>query len=95
MSQVEEFVNRLEIRLKRRISNARKIGLYVHVSCLVERLIRQSPIEDYANLDEFEQCQKEMIHAIKESFSVIEKLYNVKINTAEIGYIYDYINETA
>lgn len=95
LSQVEEFVNRLEIRLKRRISNARKIGLYVHVSCLVERLIRQSPIEVYANLDEFEQCQKEMINTIKESFSVIEKLYNVKINTAEIGYIYDYINENA
>lgn len=92
LMHVEDFVSRLEIRLRRRISNERKIGLYVHISCLVERLIRKVPIENYPNLDEFEKCQKEMIEIIKNSFSVIEQLYNVKINTAEIGYIFDYIS---
>ena len=91
LSEVEEFVNQLEVRLKRRISNERKIGLYVHVSCLVERLIRREPIETYKNINNFEQCQKEMIKIIKESFSVIEQTYSVKINTAEIGYICDFL----
>ncbi|WP_286680760.1 sigma-54-dependent transcriptional regulator [Tepidanaerobacter sp. EBM-49] len=91
LSEVEEFVNQLEVRLKRRISNERKIGLYVHVSCLVERLIRRQPIETYKNINNFEQCQKEMIKIIKESFSVIEQTYSVKINTAEIGYICDFL----
>ncbi|WP_342431040.1 sigma 54-interacting transcriptional regulator [Neobacillus sp. FSL H8-0543] len=91
LSHAEEFIHRLEIRLNKRLPNDKKVALYVHVSCLVERLIRQVPIENYHNLEYFEQCQKEMITFIKEAFSVIESIYNVKINLAEIGYIYDYL----
>jgi sigma-54 dependent transcriptional regulator of gfr operon len=91
LSHAEEFIHRLEIRLNKRLPNDKKVALYVHVSCLVERLIRQVPIENYHNLEYFEQCQKEMINFIKEAFSVIESIYNVKINLAEIGYIYDYL----
>lgn len=91
LSHAEEFINRLEIRLNKRLSNDKKVALYVHISCLVERLIRQAPIEVYPNIEEFEQCQKDMIHSIKDAFSVIENIYSVKINMAEIGYIYDYL----
>lgn len=90
--QAENFINRLEIRLNKRISNDKKVALYVHISCLVERLIRQIPIKTYPYMDEFIQCQKEMINHIQESFSVIEDIYNVKINIAEVGYIFDYLH---
>lgn len=93
LSYSESFVNGLEIRLKRRISNKVKIALYVHTSCLVERLIRKTPIENYPNLETFEQCQRESIKIVKEAFSVIEDVYNVKINLSETAYIYDYIAE--
>ncbi|MFC7395360.1 sigma 54-interacting transcriptional regulator [Scopulibacillus cellulosilyticus] len=93
LTHVEEFINRLEMLLNKRLTNDKKIALYVHISCLVERLIRQAPIENYANIEELEQCQEEMINHIKEAFSVIENIYNVKINLAEIGYIYDYLVE--
>ncbi|MDT3763784.1 sigma 54-interacting transcriptional regulator [Priestia filamentosa] len=89
--QAENFINLLEIRLNKRISNDKKVALYVHISCLVERLIRQIPIETYPYMDEFIQCQKETINHIQESFSVIEDIYNVKINIAEVGYIFDYL----
>lgn len=91
LAHVEAFLQRLELLLNKRLTNGKKIALSVHVSCLVERLIRQAPIENYANLAQLEQCQKEMIKKIKEAFSVIETMYNVKINDAEIGYIYDYL----
>ncbi|MDA7026482.1 sigma 54-interacting transcriptional regulator [Bacillus sp. CLL-7-23] len=91
LAHVEKFLNRLELLLNKRLANAKKIALYVHVSCLIERLIRQAPIENYTNAETFEQCQKDMINNIKEAFSVIESIYNVKINLAEIGYIYDYL----
>lgn len=91
LSHVEEFVNRLEISLNERISNQKRIALYVHVSCLVERLIRQEPIKEYPNLEEFKQRQKGLIHYIQEAFSVIESIYNVKINIEEVGYIYDIV----
>lgn len=91
LTHVEEFLNRLEMLLNKRLSNVKKIGLYVHISCLVERLIRQAPMKNYDNIEEFQQCQKEIINHIKKAFSVIEDIYNVKINLAEVGYIYDYL----
>ena len=77
--------------MNKRLTNDKKVALYVHVSCMVERLIRQAPIENYPNIEEFKQCQKEMIILIRKAFSVIEDIYNVKMNVAEIGYIYDYL----
>ncbi|GIO21662.1 sigma 54-interacting transcriptional regulator [Oceanobacillus sp. J11TS1] len=91
LTYVEEFHNRLEILMNKRLTNDKKVALFVHISCLVERLIRHAPIERYPDIDNFIKCQSNMIDIIKESFSVIEETYNVKINIAEIGYIYDYI----
>lgn len=89
LGHIEECINVLEVVMNNRLPNNKKISLYVHVSCMVERLIRQEQIKDYPNLKEFLQCQKESIDKIKKAFSVIERTYNVKINPAEIGYIYD------
>lgn len=95
LEHTEEFINNLEVSANRRLPNDRKVALYVHVSCLVERLIRQEPIEDYPDIERFTQCQKNEINNIRNAFSVIEDIYNVKINTEEIGYIYDIISAKA
>ena len=81
----------LEILIGKRIPNDKKVTLYIHISCLVERLIRKVPIENYNNLDTFIQCQENMIKNIKKAFSGIEETYNVKINIEEVGYVYDII----
>ncbi|MCJ7842976.1 sigma 54-interacting transcriptional regulator [Lederbergia sp. NSJ-179] len=91
LTHVEEFLNRLEMLMNKRLTNDKKVALYVHTSCLVERLIRQTPMETYHNIDDFVECQRNTIEMIREAFSVIESVYSVKITTAEIGYIYDYI----
>lgn len=92
LENIEVCLNNLEALIGERIANNKKVTLYIHISCLIERLIRQVPIENYSNLEEFVQCQKNMINNIKKAFSGIEEIYNVKINTAEIGYIYDIIS---
>ena len=84
----------LEVQLNRRISNPKKLALYVHVSCLIERLIRQMPIETYQGLEKWEQCQKEEVSAIKSAFSVIEEHYSVMIPHSEIAYICDILSES-
>ncbi|MBX4223846.1 hypothetical protein KYX88_13840, partial [Enterococcus faecium] len=50
MEEIDHFMRELEVQLNRRISNPKKLALYVHVSCLIERLIRQMPIETYQGL---------------------------------------------
>lgn len=91
LENVEMCLNELELLIGRRIPNDKKVTLYIHISCLIERLIRKVPIENYNNLDTFVQCQENMINNIKKAFSGIEETYNVKINVEEIGYVYDII----
>lgn len=89
LRNIEECLENLEVIMKKRLNNEKKIALLVHISCLVERLIRHQEIQTYHNLEDFKECQKDMIKIIRNAFSVIENIYNVKINLPEIGFIYD------
>ncbi|TLQ06940.1 PRD domain-containing protein [Marinilactibacillus psychrotolerans] len=89
MREIEIFMRELENLTNITINNAKKLALYVHVSCLIERLIRNIPIESYMGYDSLYQCHKSNLHYIKEAFSVIEKDYSVEIPESEIAYIFD------
>ncbi|GCF94110.1 transcription antiterminator BglG [Enterococcus florum] len=94
MGEIELFMRELESLAKLTISNAKKLALYVHVSCLIERLIRNVAIDSYQGYEELYQCQKEVLQQIETAFSVIEKVYSVKIPESEIAYIYDIVFKT-
>lgn len=89
--QVEIFLERLEELWNIRISNNRKLSLYVHVSCMIERLIRNIPIASYDECDGLDKCHKIDVGGIKKAFSVIEKAYSVKAPESELYYIRDII----
>lgn len=88
MSQIERFMQRFEEIMAVTILNEKKLALYVHISCLIERLIRNEPIEKYPKIN---QCQEKALKGIKLAFSVIEKNYSVIIPESELGYIHDII----
>ncbi len=89
MQVIESFIRNLEISFQDSLTNSQKIALYVHISCLIERLIRNMPIENYDGVEYLLQCHKKEISLIKKAFSVIEKDYSVKIPLSELSYIYD------
>lgn len=60
------------------------MAVYVHVSCLIERLIRNEPIENYNGAEQLKQCQRTVLQELKEAFSVIEKVYSVNIPESEL-----------
>lgn len=93
MSEIDLFMRDLELAGRIQLSNAKKLALYVHVSCLIERLIRNVPIETYEGYAELYQCQKELLEIIKQAFSVIERDYSVTIPDSELAYIFDIIHE--
>lgn len=86
---IEEIIMNLENKLDIDLTNARKVSLYVHVSCMVERLIRKSDIEDYPDLEVFSFEHQREIKIIQEAFSVLESKYSVRMTLPEIGYIYN------
>lgn len=90
--EVSAAVKRLGSALGTTIDGRFGIGLYVHLCCLVERLVTRSPIESYAGSEVFEREHADFINAFRTSFKAITRHYKVEIPTAEIAYAWDYIH---
>ncbi|WP_421617756.1 sigma 54-interacting transcriptional regulator [Brevibacillus sp. TJ4] len=91
MNYIEVVTDQMQLELGMVFSNSVKISLYVHICCLVERLVKNEPIHTYEDLATFEKCHNTFIQVVRRSFSVIENMYSVTIPVAEIGFIYDII----
>ncbi|MFL6560692.1 MAG: PRD domain-containing protein, partial [Bacillus sp. (in: firmicutes)] len=90
--KVEKGIIQLENQMRQKLANDKKMALFVHVSCMIERLIRQAPITEYPDIEEFEQYHTKEIAMIKNAFSVLEENYSVQIPLAEVGYIFNIID---
>lgn len=91
LEDVEEVVSYIEQQCNIVLSATIKVGLYMHISCLIERLITRTQVGVYEGIDEFEKQHERFIEIVRNSFSVIEQRYSVEIPTTEIAYIYSYI----
>ncbi|KAF1306066.1 sigma 54-interacting transcriptional regulator [Candidatus Enterococcus willemsii] len=94
MELVETCIQELEQRLNLLLTNARKVAMYVHVSCMVERLIRHSEITEFPDLEQFSFENQKEIRVIQDVFSVLETVYSVTVPLEEIGYIYNILYVT-
>mgnify|MGYP003772636623 CR=1 FL=1 len=88
INQVEQFLLRYEHLAGLELTNDRKVALYIHISCLIERLIRQTAIQHYSG----PQRPSRQLNPLREAFSVIEASYSVKIPDAELHYIHDILH---
>ena len=82
------FIQELERKFSFSLSNQKKFTLYVHVSYLIERLIRKE--ENNLNPEFEEQFAKEHgqdLEKINSAFSVIKDNYSVKIPRSELIYV--------
>lgn len=82
------FLQELERRFSISLSNQKKFTLYVHISYLIERLIRKEKNDldpEYAKTYAHKYVTD--LKIIKAAFSVIIDNYNVKIPVSELIYI--------
>lgn len=91
LEDVEEVVNYIEEECGIVLTATIKVGLYMHISCLIERLITRTQVGVFEGIAEFEKEHHQFIEIVRKSFSVIEQRYSVEIPTTEIAYIYSYI----
>lgn len=75
-----------------RIENNACVGLYVHICCMIERLVTHQPLDNYLDIKDLKTDHQDFITSIKQTFASVEKYYSVEIPEDEIGYIYDYIS---
>lgn len=90
MDDVEEIVEELEQSMHVHLSMTIKVGLYVHISCLIERLILRQEITYVEGIEEMFEENKEDFKKVKDAFSGVEMRYSVEIPQPEIGYILNY-----
>ena len=93
--EIEGAVHELQRRTGEKIGSNAIIGLYVHLCCLVERLVTRNPIETYVGQDRFEEEHSDFIESFRKSFSSISTRYRVEVPASEIAYVFDYISVSA
>lgn len=91
ISFVEDIINSIQRDLDLQMSGNTIVGLYLHISCLIERLITDKYITRYDDLETFVANQGDFIKVVKHAFANLERHYCVEIPVSEIAYIYDYI----
>lgn len=93
LEYVADSLNVLQRKMNIVFSNNICFGLYVHICCLIERLVLKEGIDVYTkSIDECSLLFKEFYYQLKESFQKVEKYYRIDIPVEEAEYIYMYIN---
>lgn len=91
LDYIERAVANLQRGLTLSLDSKIVLRLYIHISCLVERLVTKEPMLEYSNLDYFEAKHTVFIHEFRKNFQELCEHYNVEIPLSEIAYLYDYI----
>lgn len=89
--EIDRGISELQRSTGKRIEGRLMTGLYVHLCCLVERLVTRSPIENYIDEEGFSTDHQDFIDAFRTSFADISSRYKVEIPIAEIAYVFDFI----
>lgn len=92
MEAVEEIVSELEKLFKCSLDITTKVGVYVHLSCLIERLILRQEITESEGMIDFAKKYPDLIENIKDIFSGVEYRYSVEIPVSEIRYLLNYFD---
>jgi len=91
VNYTEEIIQDIKKEIEPNLLSSKIVGLYIHISCLIERLITDKYITQYDNIDEFSRKHGVFITKVKQSFEKLENNYCVEIPTSEIAYIHDFI----
>lgn len=93
LEYVADSLNVLQREMHVVFSNNICFGLYVHICCLIERLVLKEGIDVYTkSIDECSLLFRDFYYQLKESFQKVEKYYRIDIPVEEAEYIYMYIN---
>lgn len=92
MEDVEEIVSELKKLFKCSLDITTKVGVYVHLSCLIERLILRQEITESEGMIDFAKKYPDLIENIKDIFSGVEYRYSVEIPVPEIRYLLNYFD---
>ncbi|MDD7281202.1 MAG: sigma 54-interacting transcriptional regulator [Erysipelotrichaceae bacterium] len=93
IDDVEEFVLEAQRLLDKNMDSTSRLGLYVHVACLIERLMLKQGIDEVEGMETYSLENKEQMDLIRQAFSGVQEHYSVELPDPEIMYILNYFQE--
>lgn len=92
MDLVVDSVEKLIQSLKKNIDARTRIGIYIHICFLIERLVTKNEIHVDKDITEvFVENNHSFIQITEQSFRNMLESYSVQLPVSEIKYLYDYI----
>lgn len=91
IESVSESIDILQRLLNVQFSNQTIMGLYIHISSLIERLVTKEAL-DYGDTTVFAKEHEDFISHIHKSFENIFSNYGIDLPLSEMSYLYDYIS---
>lgn len=86
--EADRAVQRLTELAGEQIDARRRIGVYVHLCGLIERLVTKSFVDTYPGIDNFVEEHADFVDAFRASFADMSKRYRVEIPLSEIAYVH-------
>ena len=87
LDSVAEAVHSFETGLNLRFSNAIRYGLYVHICCMIERLVMGQELTGSGA-----EARPEEIEQIRRAMAPLEKKYRIQIPDSELTYLFEYVH---
>lgn len=92
ITYIEAALTQLQKLLGIMLLNKSMVGMYIHISCLVERLItKEESSKKLADVSLLSKEEKHFVKMFNESFTDLLNHYRVEIPLNEILYLYEYI----
>lgn len=91
IDDIQEGVKNIQEELDIQLNSNLICCLYIHLACMIERVLLHEEINRFDELDTFIKNNQDFFKKIKKSFAGIEKAYNIQIPDQEIAYLHEYI----
>lgn len=86
--EADRAVKRLAKLSGEEIDARRRIGVYVHLCGLIERLVTKNFVDEAPDTDAFERDHADFIEWFREAFADMTRRYRVEIPVSEISYVH-------
>lgn len=86
--EADNAIQRLSQLSGKKIDSRRRLGLYVHLCGLIERLVTNNFVDSFLGEDEFARSNPEFIAWFRAAFSEMCRRYRVEIPVSEIAYVH-------
>ncbi|MGO3195895.1 PRD domain-containing protein, partial [Vagococcus salmoninarum] len=86
---ISEMMEYWEKEFKLSIPNNLRTALYIHISCMIERVITRTYVENQReDLDEFKAQHQFFVTVIKKGLEKFEGIYHVQVDFGELAYLH-------